>query len=58
MATQHVTAADLVRRDRTASCCDCPKEADAAPGNQVWTIFNGRYYCPSCARREGISHDQ
>lgn len=59
MAAQYVTARQLFRMKRSACCCDCPREAADAPEGEVWVIWNGRrFYCPECARREGIARDQ
>lgn len=59
MAAQYIPAYKLLRLKPNAECCDCAKEVDDAPDNEVWTIWNGNIiYCPKCARNEGIGpHD-
>jgi len=55
MAAQYIEAWKLLKLKPSAECCDCGKEVDSAPENQLWTIWNGKLiYCPKCASYEGI----
>jgi hypothetical protein len=59
MPAQYVKAFDLFKRKPSTSCRDCGKEAANVPPEQIWTIWNGQFfYCPECARKEGIARDQ
>jgi hypothetical protein len=38
-----------------AECSDCSKEAEDAPEEQIWVIYNKSViYCPKCAEYEGF----
>lgn len=55
MGAQYITASKLVKLKPSAECCDCSKEADDSPEDEVWTIWNNKLiYCPKCASHEGI----
>ena len=55
MNIKHVTAEALKANNPTAACCDCPREVDQAPDEEIWTIWNNtRFYCPECAKNECI----
>jgi hypothetical protein len=46
---------EVLKRDKpTASCAGCGKEIDQTSAQASWVLHNGRYYCPSCARDEGL----
>lgn len=59
MPVQHLKPSMLTQKYRNAFCFECGKKAadtaDAAP----WTIWTPTmYYCPACAKQEGIGpHD-
>jgi hypothetical protein len=55
MSAIYLTASELVNRGNNIECCDCCSEADDAPENSIWTIWNNkRIYCPKCAAHENI----
>ncbi len=55
MGATYITAAQLLHIKPNAECCDCSKEVDGAPEEQIWTIWNKSIiYCPKCANNEGI----
>lgn len=55
MAAQHIAVWNLLQLKPNADCCDCGKEADGSPKEEVWTIrTKNLIYCPKCASYEGI----
>jgi hypothetical protein len=56
---QYVKPPALLKKHRHAFCCDCRAEAAGAPEDALWTIWAATmFYCPRCAKREGIGpHD-
>jgi hypothetical protein len=55
MPVQHVKPSLLNKKDPTATCAGCKKDPEAAPDAELWTIWAPTmYYCPTCAKAEGI----
>lgn len=55
MGAVYIAASDLVKMRSNAGCCDCCLEADNAPEDSIWTIWNRKLiYCPKCAAHENI----
>ena len=58
MPVQHLRASALIKKHRNAVCCECRKEAVGDSEDQLWTIWTATmFYCPMCAKREGIGPD-
>ena len=59
MPVQHVKASTLTQKDWGAFCYECGKRAAEAADDAPWTIWTAKmYYCPACAKSEGIGpHD-
>ena len=59
MPVQHVKPSALVKKYGYVFCFDCGTEAEDASEDALWTIWTPTmYYCPRCAKREGIGpHD-
>ncbi|MCE3223176.1 MAG: hypothetical protein K0S58_1356 [Nitrospira sp.] len=59
MPVQHLKASTLVQKDWSAFCFECGARAADAKDETPWTIWTrDMYYCPACAKREGIGpHD-
>ncbi len=55
MAAQYIQTWKLLQIKPNAECCDCSKEVDGSPEDEIWTILNKKLiYCPKCASYEGI----
>ena len=58
MPVQHVKAAALVQKRWGAFCFECGKRVVDEAGDALWTIWTkDMFYCPDCAKREGIGPD-
>lgn len=54
-AVVRLTAWQLVRMNRNASCCDCGSEPGEISEEELWIIWQGRFiYCRRCAAGEGV----
>ena len=55
MESQYIQAGELVKNKPWAECCDCAKETNDAPEEEIWVIGpNNHIYCPSCAENENL----
>ena len=61
-SAQYVAAERLYRAKRNAVCCGCEKEVEESAEyrpQEIWTIWKDKwFYCPKCAREEGIAYNQ
>ncbi len=59
MPVHHLKASALTRKYWNAFCFECGKKAAGATDEAPWTIWTAEmYYCPTCAKEEGIGpHD-
>jgi hypothetical protein len=55
MTAKYITVDNLLKLEPNAECSDCSKEANDAPTEQTWVIYNKTViYCPKCADDEGF----
>lgn len=58
MPVKHVKPSALLKKHGHVFCSDCGTEAKGAPEEALWTIWApAMFYCPECAKREGIGYN-
>ena len=58
MPVQYLKATTLAPKHRNAFCFECGKNAADTGNEALWTIWmTTMYYCPGCAKDEGIGPD-
>ncbi len=58
MPVNHVKALALTQKHRNAFCFGCGQRPADAPADTMWTIWTAdMFYCPACAKEEGIGPD-
>jgi hypothetical protein len=50
-----ITVANLLKIFPQAECCDCSKNPEDCPEEQLWIVYHDNIiYCPQCAKNENI----
>jgi formylmethanofuran dehydrogenase subunit E len=58
MSSKDVDPHELNRQNPGAFCSNCGESAGDAQSQASWTIWNGKIYCPKCARQHGVALNQ